>query len=433
MASNLEEAIEIIRKQSERIEELEEIIRRLTNQPSKPKFSQENYSQSRNDKKIKKEWKKGSKNGKIVVTERKEIRGGNGQCTCGCKEFKIIRTRSRIVQGISIKLNNIEYKLIDEECIKCRKEYRANVDEIGYNKETRSLISILKYGFRMTHPLIKKFLEEQGIQISSGEISKILMENSKSLQDAYTYLRTVGIKKSKYNQTDATITRRRNTKRIKREHLQFTGNKYISTFKITDKYNIESVYHAVTKRGVNKGFVADDSTSNHIGKRQLCWVHELRHYQKLTPILRGNIRIKEEIINELRGVYHEEKTYGNNATQEKKEEIQELFRRVVNKTTGYLPIDECLKRTRKKEKELLMFLDYPYIPIHNNESENSLREAVIIRKISHETKSKIGDKSLERHLSVIQTIKKQKLNLYRTFREIIEGTFDLSLLTSLTV
>jgi hypothetical protein len=41
--------------------------------------------------------------------------------------------------------------------------------------------------------------------------------------------------------------------------------------------------------------------------------------------------------------------------------------------------------TRKKNEKLLLVLDYPQIPLHNNPAEIALRELVIKKKISYIT------------------------------------------------
>jgi len=92
-------------------------------------------------------------------------------------------------------------------------------------------------------------------------------------------------------------------------------------------------------------------------------------------------------------------------------------------------LDHQLLPTRRKRDRLLLFLDYPFVPIHNNQCEQDLREFVIIRKISGETKSLAGDRSIERHLSVIQTARKQGLNVYETLHGLLTGELLPAVLT----
>jgi len=100
------------------------------------------------------------------------------------------------------------------------------------------------------------------------------------------------------------------------------------------------------------------------------------------------------------------------------------------KKTGYEALNHQLSLTKQKRERLLLFLDYPFLPIHNNQCEGDLREFVIIRKISGETKSLAGDRSIERHLSVIQTARKQGLNVFETSNGLLTGTLSPAILTA---
>ena len=122
--------------------------------------------------------------------------------------------------------------------------------------------------------------------------------------------------------------------------------------------------------------------------------------------------------------------YGRDPTREKRDAIRQAFDRMTNATTGYEPVDTQLALTRKKRKRLLLFLDYPFVPIQNNQAERDLREFVILRKISGETKSLAGDRSIERHLSIIQTARKQGLNVFETLHGLLTNTLPLSVLTA---
>lgn len=59
-----------------------------------------------------------------------------------------------------------------------------------------------------------------------------------------------------------------------------------------------------------------------------------------------------------------------------------------------------------------------------------LKQFVFIRKISGGTKSVKVDKSLTRHLSVIQTAQKRGLDVYHTLHGLLMGTLHPSVLTT---
>lgn len=112
--------------------------------------------------------------------------------------------------------------------------------------------------------------------------------------------------------------------------------------------------------------------------------------------------------------------------------LQQQFDYIVTTKTGYDALDYRLWLTKRKKRRLLLFLNDPVIPIHNNQAERDLRPAVIIRKISRETKSLAGNKSLERHLSVIHTAQKQQLNVLQTLHGLLTNTISPFVLTTHT-
>ena len=68
------------------------------------------------------------------------------------------------------------------------------------------------------------------------------------------------------------------------------------------------------------------------------------------------------------------------------------------KKTKWSDLNEALELIHKNAKRLLMVLDYPFIPLHTNLSENDIREVVKKRNISGGTESDLGRKSTEIHL-----------------------------------
>lgn len=183
--------------------------------------------------------------------------------------------------------------------------------------------------------------------------------------------------------------------------------------------------------------MSDDASPNgrklKVKKKQLCWIHEDRHYLKLTPRLKIHKEKLQVVITQLLNFYHLAKAYKENPTGDGKNKLRSTFDTITKQKTGYEALDHQLLLTRRKRDRLLLFLDYPFLPIHNNQCEQDLREAVIIRKISGETKSLAGDRSIERHLSVIQTARKQGLNVFQTLRGLLTGRLSPAILTAKTV
>lgn len=415
-------------------------VARLKGQPKKPQFNSELQNNFGVSKLLKtgKIWHKGVKLDTLPIDSHVNL-VEETICSCGSHNFKSLRTHTKLIQGMLFRRNNVSYHGRDKKCVKCGKIYKMQIPEavkgVSFDPNLKSLISYLKYGCRMTHPLLLRMFSGFGIKISSGQISEILLNNGHKLTPAYQELKTLGFNQSSYLQSDSTGAKRKDsqTGQILNQYVQVVSNKLLSVFAITRHYNIKTLSNLLTKRGRDKLFVSDDGSPNgdglHCKAKQVCWVHEIRHYQKLFPFFNPHQKLQKEILSEWSSFYHLAKEYGRDPTQEKRQEVEASFDQITSQVTGYDSLDKQLKLTRKKKIRLLTFLDYPFLPIHNNQCEIDLREFVIQRKISGETKSVAGDRSLERHLSIIQTAQKQGLDVFQTLHGFLTGQLSPTTLT----
>lgn len=419
-------------------------IARLKGQPKKPHFNASSKQSSSGVTSLLKEkqtWHKSSK-GKLSVDHQENLPEVE-QCSCGSRNFCTLRTTTKVVQGIVLQRNNVAYHGRHKQCVRCGKRYKSilpkEIKGVSFDPNMKSLLSYLKFACRMTYPLMYRMLNGIGIRISNGEINEILLANADALAGTQKHLRIIGFKKSSYLQSDASGAKRKEkaTGQIKNQYIQVISNKLLSVFSITRKYNAQTLNGLLGKNGRNKPFVSDDGSPNgaclKCTLKQLCWVHEIRHYKKLFPFFNEYQNEQREILFQWSNFYHLAKHYGESPPEQqeqKKQEIQQLFDHITSQTTGYDLLDKQLRLTRKKKERLLLFLDHPELPIHNNQCEQDIRQFVIIRKISGETKSIRGDRSIERHLSVIQTAQKQGLDVLQTLSGLITGTLTPNILTA---
>jgi hypothetical protein len=391
---------------------------------------------------IKNVWKKKAK--EVPIDHHKDA-AAQEICVCGSQAFTTIRTTTKVVQGISIQRNNMAYHGKTKQCLNCGKVYQPAFPQdakgLSFDSSLQTAVSFLKFDCRFTIPLLHRFLTGFGIQISVGEIAEILKRNSQKLIPSMNHLKTTGVKKSQYLQTDATGIKRKLKKgKVVSQHLNILGHQFLSIFKITRYYNTSEMNMLLGVQGRKKPLVSDDGSPNNACKcngQQLCLVHEIRLYKKLFPFFNGNQALQKKILLRWRKFYHLAKRYGSDpprtATPAKKKVLEDMFDVITHQVTGYADLDKQLSLSLKKREKLLYFLDHPYMPIHNNLCEQGVREAVIIRKISGPTKSTEGDRSIERHLSVIQTAKKQGLPVFQTLHGLLTGQLSPDILTVKTV
>src|SRR3989338_923967 len=130
-------------------------IARLKGQPKKPHFTTGNKSSISVTHllKDKKEWNKKKKEVPVdqhIKTAEPEI------CVCGSSEFKSLRTKTKIVQGMIIKRNNVAYHGREKQCLNCGKIYKPSFPKGSFDSAVQTLMSQLKFDGRFSHLLIHR-------------------------------------------------------------------------------------------------------------------------------------------------------------------------------------------------------------------------------------------------------------------------------------
>lgn len=84
------------------------------------------------------------------------------------------------------------------------------------------------------------------------------------------------------------------------------------------------------------------------------------------------------------------------------------------------------KRLRKHQKSIFFFMYYPDVPFENNSSERAIRMAKVKQKISGCHRSQHGADRQAVLLSVMETAKRQNINLFSATRALLNGTLTFN-------
>jgi hypothetical protein len=114
-----------------------------------------------------------------------------------------------------------------------------------------------------------------------------------------------------------------------------------------------------------------------------------------------------------------------------KAKLNKRFDKIFKQKTGYASLDLALKRIFNNKSELLLVLKRPDIPLHNNLSENDIREYVKKRKISGSTRSLAGRKSRDTFTSIKKTCRKLGVSFWDYLIDRIEYIGRIPLLSDL--
>lgn len=140
-----------------------------------------------------------------------------------------------------------------------------------------------------------------------------------------------------------------------------------------------------------------------------CWIHAIRHYRKMNPTQAYLRAIHQDFIDRLWSFYDQLRIYQKPPpdTQPKtKAELITQFDLLFDPTTDYQHLNKQISLTLDKRDYLLLCLDYPAIPLHNNAAERAARRVVRKRNISLHTWSKRGTRMRDAFMSLHQTAKK---------------------------
>jgi hypothetical protein len=119
-------------------------------------------------------------------------------------------------------------------------------------------------------------------------------------------------------------------------------------------------------------------------------VHEGRHYKKLTPFIPCHQEILDKFLTEFWDYYRELLAYRDSASPKRKVELKSRFWEIFGTESGYKQLDERKRLTAAKVSELLLVLEYPELPLHNNPAELAARTMVQRRNISYATQTTQG-------------------------------------------
>ena len=115
------------------------------------------------------------------------------------------------------------------------------------------------------------------------------------------------------------------------------------------------------------------------------------------------------------------KAYKAEPTEELKLEVSERLDEVCSTKTDFESLNEVLKRLHRNKDELLLVLEKPWVPLHNNVGEQDLRDYVKKRKISGSTRSDPGRQCRDTFASLKKTCRKHGIRFWDYLMDRLRG------------
>ena len=483
------ELLELIQLQMDEIQFLRDEIARLKGQKPRPNIKAsrlEKTSQGNQVKKRKRRPKK-SKTKKIEIHEVVSIKPGNLP-----EGSKLKDHQEYIVQDIVLGSWNTCYRR--QRWQTPSGEYvlgqlPEHVKGSHFGSTLTAFILYQYYGCHVTQPLIKEQLHELGVDISTGQINNIIINNKDRFHAEKDQILSAGLKLSGHINVDDTGARHNG----QNGYCTHIGNEYFAWFKSTDnksrinflnllrceyndfvindqalsymaeqklpKYQLAklacikgkifkneirwnnflkrqkikaehphriategALIGSITHHGFNPdlAIISDDAGQFKVFLHGLCWVHAERTIQKLVGYSNHQNKLLEMAKTDIWNFYRALKKYRHNPSESQKLKLETRFDNIFIRKTGFASLDIALKRIYQNKSELLLVLNRPDVPLHNNLSERDIREYVKRRKISGSTRNVVGKRCRDTFTSIKKTCRKLGISFWRYLIDRIE-------------
>lgn len=168
--------------------------------------------------------------------------------------------------------------------------------------------------------------------------------------------------------------------------------------------------------------LSDGAGQFNILKHALCWIHAERALKKIVPIDDEEKKSIDYIRGLVWNYYGELKEYRKSPSVEQKIYLANRFDEIFSTPTNSYVIPPILAQFRKHKNDLLLVLEHPEVPLHNNTSERAIRSYVIKRKISGGTRSNLGRNARDIFSSLIGTCFKNNISFWNFLDDRIKKT-----------
>ena len=149
----------------------------------------------------------------------------------------------------------------------------------------------------------------------------------------------------------------------------------------------------------------------------LCWIHAGRPSKKLTPLLPQPRAVLTAILEQFGDYYRELLAYREHPIPADRARLDADFDALFGTVTGYQALDQRLALTREKKPELLLVVEHPALPLHNNPAELGARQRVRKRDVSYGPRSSTGRAAWDTFMTLAATSRKLGLDFATSLRD----------------
>jgi hypothetical protein len=194
-----------------------------------------------------------------------------------------------------------------------------------------------------------------------------------------------------------------------------------------------AAYRAEEEAPVVKLLICDDAGQSKgiTAEVGLCWVHDARHYKKLTPVIELHRKLLDEFMDQYWKYYQQLREYKESPTKAGAESLERSFDELFGTKTGYDALDERISKTRENKVALLAALRHPEVPLHNNASELGARARVRKRDVSLGPRTAEGVRAWDTGQTIVETAKKLGVSVCAYIKDRFSGANQMPALAEI--
>ncbi len=381
---------------------------------------------------------KGHQRSLIPIEQVNQVLDLRPSCCPGCQgdqfDLETISTEIRqVVELPEMPPEVTQYNISICKCRCCGKHVRADIPkeaQFGFGPRLMAFTTLLSGEFRLSKRNVVALMGKIGIRMCSGSVCKIQARAAAILEAPYEEIKKDTLEEGGLNADET------HWKTFAQKRWMWIGaGKNSVYFKIHHRRSSEAFME------IFEGFKGTLTTdrygayNSHEGKKQTCLAHADRDFEKISCREDPDKWVGEQLkacLKETFKLWHQFK----NKELDRSSLIQKVEGGVKGEMRLFLMAGaiggECSNKTKaacldfySRFESLWTFVYEEGVEPTNNEAERGLRHAVIWRKLSFGTQSEIGERFVERIMTVALTLKKRAHNSFEyltdCFKSFING------------
>ena len=166
---------------------------------------------------------------------------------------------------------------------------------------------------------------------------------------------------------------------------------------------------------------SDGARQFDVFKHSQCWIHAERGLAKVHPVNDQQAMAQKWLRTWFWAIYDDIKDFKAEPTEKKAIKVRQGFQALIQTQTSSGLLQDALSGLAVIKEELLLVLEDPSLPLHNNLSESQIREYVKRRKISSGTRSDFGRQCRDTFASLKKTCRLYGLSFWDYLKSRLMG------------